>query len=244
MTGADRTAPGVDPIADGAALGAHLVTRGGRATVVTLKIDGRTIRTDEEASVLEAARDAGIHIPTLCHHPALDPFGACRLCIVELERGGRKGHVASCVTPVQEGAVVRTNTRSVRLIRRTLLDLLLARCPDIEILQELAAEYGVTEPSYPVEDEICFLCGLCVRACREIVGIEAIGFTERGAESKVVPPFSQPSSRCIGCGTCTTVCPARTLELSAVDSVGSMHGESGDSRTVKCRVCDEHYMNR
>jgi predicted molibdopterin-dependent oxidoreductase YjgC len=136
---------------------------------------------------------------------------------------------------------VRTDTPSIRRIRGTILDLLMSRCPQVEVLRELADSADTRGPSYPLEEEICFLCGICVRACREIVGVEAIGFAERGAESQVLPPFARPSSRCISCGTCTTVCPARTFDLTKVESVATMHGESSDNRARKCIVCEEHY---
>ena len=97
------------------------------------------------------------------------------------------------------------------------------------------------EPSYPLEDGTCYLCGICVRACREIVGAEAISIARRGIESEVLPPFASPSSRCIGCGTCTTVCPARTFELTTVDASPALHGEGKDVRVRKCIVCEEHY---
>ena len=201
----------------------------------------RTLKVEDGTTVLEAARDAGIYIPTLCYHPALESVGACRLCIVELSHRGRTGHVAACVTPAVDGSTVKTDTRAVTRIRKTVLELLIARCPDVAILRELAERLGVGEPSYPLEAETCFLCGICVRACREIVGAEAIGFADRGVASEVLPPFAMPSARCISCGTCTTVCPARTFELSRVDAVGTMHGDSDDVRARKCVVCDEHY---
>ncbi len=201
----------------------------------------RTLKVEEGTSILEAARDAGIHVPTLCYHPALAPTGACRLCIVELEAGGRKRHVASCVTPVADGIIVRTDTPAVRRIRKMILDLLIARCPDLPVLRELGASLGIRESSFTAEDEVCFLCGICVRACREIVGVEAIGFAHRGIRSQVLPPFERPSSRCIGCGTCTTVCPARTFDLSKVDAVVALHGEGEDNRVRRCIVCEEHY---
>jgi NADH dehydrogenase/NADH:ubiquinone oxidoreductase subunit G len=209
--------------------------------MISFKMNRRTLKVEEGTTVLEAARDAGIYIPTLCYHPALESVGACRLCIVEMTSRGRTGHVAACVTPAVEGSVVKTDTAAVVRIRSTLLRLLIARCPEVAILRELAQRLDAGEPDYPLEDGICFLCGICVRACREIVGAEAIGIAQRGVESEVLPPFAAPSARCIGCGTCTTVCPARTFELSKVDSVTTMHGDSDDARTRKCVVCDEHY---
>lgn len=206
-----------------------------------IRIDRRSLEAEEGMSVLEVARDAGIHIPTLCYHPALESVGACRLCVVEIAQSGRTHHAASCVTPAAPGMVVKTGTAVVKQMRRTLLDLLLSRCPEVSVLREFGAAAGVAGPSYPLGEEICFLCGMCVRACREIVGVEAIGFAERGVDSQVVPPFSRPSARCIACGTCTTICPARTFELSKVDATATMHGEGKDARVRKCVVCEEHY---
>jgi NADH dehydrogenase/NADH:ubiquinone oxidoreductase subunit G len=206
-----------------------------------IRIDRRSLEAEEGMSVLEVARDAGIHIPTLCYHPALESVGACRLCVVEITQSGRTHHAASCVTPAAPGMVVKTGTAVVKQMRRTLLDLLLSRCPEVSVLREFGAAAGVAGPSYPLGEEICFLCGMCVRACREIVGVEAIGFAERGVDSQVVPPFSRPSARCIACGTCTTIWPARTFELSKVDATATMHGEGKDARVRKCVVCEEHY---
>ncbi len=209
--------------------------------MVKFRMDRKTLKAEEGTSILEAAMDVGIHIPTLCYHPALEPVGACRLCMVELTRGERTDHVAACVTPVAEGVVVRTDTPAVRRMRLTVLDLLVSKCPEVGTLRELAESLGMKEPSYPLEDGTCYLCGICVRACREIVGAEAISITQRGIESEVLPPFASPSSRCIGCGTCTTVCPARTFELTTVDASPSLHGEGKDVRVRKCIVCEEHY---
>lgn len=201
----------------------------------------RKLTVDEGTTILEAARDAGIYIPTLCYHPALEPIGACRLCMVELTSGKRTGHVAACVTPVVDGSVVQTDTPDVRRMRSTVLKLLMARCPGLGVLEDLAARLGVDDTPYPLEEEICFLCGVCVRACREIVGVEAIGFADRGVRSEVLPPFAIPSARCVSCGVCTTVCPARTFDLSKVSAPRTMHQEGEDPRTSKCAVCDEHY---
>jgi NADH dehydrogenase/NADH:ubiquinone oxidoreductase subunit G len=209
--------------------------------MVSFRMNRRTLKVEDGTTILEAALDAGIYIPTLCYHPALESVGACRLCIVEMTSRGRTGHVAACVTPAVEGSVVKTDTPAVARIRKTVLGLLIARCPEVAVLRELARRLEVGEPDYPLEDGDCFLCGICVRACREIVGAEAIGIAQRGADSEVIPPFAAPSARCIGCGTCTTVCPARTFELSKVDAVTTMHGDSDDPRTRKCAVCDEHY---
>lgn len=209
--------------------------------MIELTIDGRKTTVSDEATVLEAARGLGIHIPTLCYHEALVSTGACRLCIVEVDMNGRVRTAASCVTPVEEGMAVRTDSEKIRSMRRTIIELLLARCPKVPIIKKLAAEMGIKKPRFRTEEDDCFLCGLCVRACDEIVGVGAIGFTERGIESDVTPPFKQVSSVCIGCGTCTTICPARTFELEEVNPVVSKHRFSAEYLKEPCKICGSYY---
>ncbi|MDX1269706.1 MAG: 2Fe-2S iron-sulfur cluster-binding protein, partial [Oceanisphaera sp.] len=128
--------------------------------------------------MLEAARSAGIHIPTLCYNDAVAPYGACRLCIVEIEKNKRKTIEASCTYPVEAGLVVKTDSPRVKEGRKLVIELLLARCPNVKVVQELAAEYGVADssPDWTKENEYCILCGLCVRACNEVVQANAIQF--------------------------------------------------------------------
>ncbi|MFQ6092152.1 MAG: 2Fe-2S iron-sulfur cluster-binding protein [bacterium] len=209
--------------------------------MTTLTIDGRKVAVRPEATVLEAARGAGIHIPTLCYHEALAPTGACRLCIVEVTQDGRTKTAASCVTPAEEGMAVVTNSEKILSMRRTIVELLLARCPKVPVIKELAKQMGVGKPRFRSEEEDCFLCGLCVRACEEIVGVGAIGFTARGTESDVIPPFKEVSMTCIGCGTCTTICPARTFQLEEVNPVGSKHRFREEYLKEPCKICGSYY---
>ena len=209
--------------------------------MIELTIDGRKTKVRPEATVLEAARGLGIHIPTLCYHEALLPTGACRLCIVEVTQNGRTRTAASCVTPVEKGMKVVTNSEMIVSMRRTIVELLLARCPKVPIIKRLAKEFGIKRPRFRTEEEDCFLCGLCVRACEEIVGIGAIGFSERGTKSAVISPFKVVSTVCIGCGTCTTICPARTFELSDVNPVASRHRFTEEYLTEPCKICGSYY---
>lgn len=209
--------------------------------MIELTIDGKKIRVGENATVLDAARSLGIHIPTLCYHEALESIGACRLCIVEVYENGSKRTMASCVTPVKEGMKVVTNSESILAMRKTIIELLLARCPKVPIIKELAKEMGLKRPRFRTEEDDCFLCGLCVRACDEIVGVGAIGFSERGTLSEVIPPFQEVSTVCIGCGTCTTICPARTFELDTVNPVRSRHRFREEYRKEQCKICGSYY---
>jgi len=209
--------------------------------IVTLVIDGRKRKARRGQTVLEAARDCGITIPTLCYHEALEPIGACRLCVVEVTASGRTRTAASCVTPAEPGIVVATETPRILEIRRMIIRLLLARCPRVEVIQRMARGLGVKATPFPKQDEDCYLCGMCVRACAEIVGVSAIGFAYRGPKSEVLPPFGEESNVCIGCGTCTTICPARTFDLNKVFARHSLHAAGGKAGVVRCAVCEDHY---
>ncbi|HEC83085.1 MAG TPA: 2Fe-2S iron-sulfur cluster binding domain-containing protein [Firmicutes bacterium] len=207
---------------------------------ISITIDGRRRKAQRGQSILEVANEAGIKIPTLCYHESLSPWGSCRLCVVEATLGGRTRVVASCVTPAEDGMVVKTNTQRIKEIRRMIIALLLARCPGLDVLKEYARELGVGRIPFEKGDDDCFLCGMCVRACAEIVGIGAIGFAHRGAKTEVEPPFGLASSACIGCGTCTTICPARTLTLDKVFARQTMH-RSKDQIVGRCIICETYY---
>ena len=180
-----------------------------------IKIDGYDIETDDDGrpiTILEAARLAGINIPTLCHHPSLEAYGSCRLCTVQIEKNGRKKFVTACNYPVEEGLVVNTRSQEVIEIRKMILELLLARCPREKRLLELAGEYGIIKPRFALEDKNCILCGLCHRVCEELVGVSAINAQNRGVSRDVNTPYGQLSEECIGCGACALVCPTKSIQ--------------------------------
>jgi len=179
-----------------------------------IMIDGHEIETEAKgspATILEAARQAGIHIPTLCHHPALKPYGSCRLCTVQIEKNGRKTFVTACNYPVEEGLIVITGSPEVADIRKMILELLLARCPQEKRLQELAGEYGIFKPRFLQEDKNCILCGLCYRVCEDLVGVSAINAQNRGVSRDVDTPYGELSEDCIACGACALVCPTKSI---------------------------------
>ncbi len=184
-----------------------------------LTIDEQAIEVPEGRTLLEACRENGIHVPTLCYHPALKPYGACRLCMVEIEQPPRPSRlVAACVYPCEEGTVVHTRSEAAQRSRRLTAELLLSGAEDVPELRALAAELGVVgEPRFRLpEANACVLCGLCVRACNEIVGVSAISIIARGMAKKVSAPFQVASSRCIGCGTCVLICPTGAFQFEQV----------------------------
>jgi predicted molibdopterin-dependent oxidoreductase YjgC len=204
---------------------------------VTLTINGRKTVTPEGSTILDAARGAGIRIPTLCHHRDLSKVGACRLCVVSVEKA--RALQTACTTPVFEGMVVETETQEARQIRRFVLEMLLSdhpnECMTCEVngdceLQDLAYEYEVPWPTHNgarhnyepnpdpnpfvyIDRNKCVLCGRCVRACAEIQVRNVWSFASRGFHSKLVAGADQPmlEARCESCGQCVAYCPTGAL---------------------------------
>jgi heterodisulfide reductase subunit A len=184
--------------------------------MIPLKIDGQSIEVEEGTTILEAAQRLGISIPTFCHHVALEPYGACRLCTVEIALGGRSRLVTACNFPIRREMEVQTSSQKVLQGRKLLAELLLARCPNVPEIQQLAAGLGVTEVRFETQDELCYLCGLCVRVCHELIGQSAISFVGRGVDREVGPPFLKFSDDCIACGACAFVCPTGAIKLEEI----------------------------
>ena len=181
---------------------------------ILLQIDGKEVTASEGMTVLAAAQSAGISIPTLCHHEKLDPYGACRICTVEVETGGRTSLVASCIYPVARDLVVRTRSEKVDKTRKALLELMLAHAPDAPALQDLAQEYGADKNRFEKEPSFCILCGLCVRYCAEVKKKNAIGFVDRGPSREIsfIPEIA--SKECWNCKECFPLCPSSYLQAA------------------------------
>jgi heterodisulfide reductase subunit A2 len=187
--------------------------------MVTLTIDGQKMEAAEGTTLLQVARLNGIEIPTLCHHDALTPYGACRLCTVEVGRGKKSRLATACTHPAEDGLVVQTHSPQVVAARKMIMELLLARCPNVPIIKDMAREMGIVAPRFKLGDDNCILCGLCERVCDEVVGARAISFINRGIDREIATPFKIASEECIGCGACAAVCPtgAITVEGEAVE---------------------------
>jgi len=198
---------------------------------VTLIINDVAVRADKGMTILEAARSVGTDIPTLCSHQELAPYGACRLCTVEIVRGKQSQLVASCVHPVEDGLIVDTESEPVIRGRKMLLALLWARSPGVQVLRKYGIKYGITEveagtdytiipgisatkTKFKIEPTFCALCGLCVRYCAEVKKKNAIGFIGRGTEREVVFFPEIATKECPSCGEeCYPLCPTGALPL-------------------------------
>ncbi len=183
---------------------------------ISLTIDGREVKATKEMTLLEAARSAGINIPTLCYHEKLEPYGGCRLCIVEVESRGRSKIVVSCVYTVEPGITVRTRSDKIDRIRKMLLELLLAHAPDSFVLEELAKEYKADRNRFEKEPSFCIHCGLCVRYCAEVKKKNAVGFIDRGIRKEIsfIPKIA--AEACWDCKECFPLCPTEALQAAYV----------------------------
>lgn len=184
--------------------------------MIELTINDKKYEFDEGKTLLECLQSAGIKVPTLCYHKALIPYGACRLCLVEVIQRGRTTIQTSCTYPANNKLEVKTDSERVMKSRKIVMELLLARCPDSKVIQNIAEEYGVKETRFTKRNDDCFLCGLCTRMCNERMGIAAISFINRGPHRKVCPPFDATSDVCQTCGACAFICPTERIKLEKV----------------------------
>ncbi len=209
--------------------------------VININIDGRKISANKELTILEAAQENDIYIPNLCHHPDLIPSGNCRMCMVEIE--GRRGQIIACKTPVEEGMVIRTESKDISLIRQTTLELIhvnhtqdCTNCSQNSTcqLQKVTAYIGVNEerlkrlrptkpyiekdesnPFFTLDHNKCIMCGICIRTCDEVQGVNALDYGFRGFDTVVSTYGNKPikESVCESCGECVVRCPVGALYI-------------------------------
>lgn len=211
--------------------------------MIKLTIDEREVDVQEDTTILDAAKKIGIEIPALCYHEALKPYGACRLCTVEVIRHKRSTLIAACTYPVQEPIVVKTNSEKVVAGRKMLLELLLAACPASEKIQKLARQMGIEKTRFKTraKDNMCALCGMCVRVCSEILSVSAISFANRGSNLEVATPFHISSEICIGCGACAYICPTGAIKIEDIAENRKICNWDANLVMKKCKLCGRRF---
>jgi bidirectional [NiFe] hydrogenase diaphorase subunit len=183
---------------------------------IVVEIDGKKVKAKKGNTVLEAALDADIFIPTLCHMEELEPHGLCRICTVEVEVRGWTKFVAACLYPVEKDLIVRTRSGKIDRIRKTILEFLLAHAPNSTQLLDIAQEYGANKDRFEKESSFCILCGLCVRYCAEVKKKNAVGYVNCGPmrEISFIPEIA--AKECNNCKECFPLCPTSYLQAAFV----------------------------
>jgi len=208
--------------------------------MVEIGVNGKKYKADSGSPLLPILLKEGIDIPYLCFHHSLSPYGACRLCLVEVVAGGKKGITTACTLPVTSGLEIKTDTSEIIQIRRILLEMYLAEAPGSKKIRELAEKYGVETSRFnnfdlQAKGDRCILCGRCVRVCNEILGVGAINFSGRGTRTSVNTPWYDVSSVCIGCGACAYVCPADAIDIVIEGDTKIM--ETWHNTRLKLQAC-------
>ncbi len=196
-------------------------------STINIILDGNQVSVEKSTKVLNAAKAYGINIPTLCHLEGLSPYGACRICSVEVStnEGENFKVVASCTYEIHQETIIKTDTPRIRRIRKMLAELLVASAPNVKVAQDIAARMGITRVRFKMEDNRCILCGLCIRMCEEQMGGKALGFAGRGVERCVSPPFATKSETCLACGGCDFVCPGKIIPCQGIKESSELCGK-------------------
>jgi len=212
---------------------------------VTFEVEGRSYTGRYGDSLLGELRKLGYEVPSLCYHEAVSPYGACRLCLVEVQKGRKRKVTTSCNYPLQDGIEISLDTEAVQRNRKLVFQLLLAKAPQARQVRELAAEYGVTDTPFAIQpedrDRECILCGLCARVCAEVVGAHAIDFSGRGLNKSMKSPYDETAEACIGCGACVYVCPTDCIGLEEKDGVRTIVRWHRDLPLKKCARCGREF---
>ncbi len=208
--------------------------------MVDIKINGRKVRAKEGSTVLQNMQDLKIDVPTLCFHKDLIPFGACRLCTVEVKANGKWQMATSCNTAVAAGMEVQTDSAKVKESRKLAAELLYYRYPGTKAVSDVAAKLGVDVSPAAAEKHDCILCGLCTRTCHEVVGVDALTFQDRGLGREVDEPAIQYlADNCIGCGSCAFICPTGFVTMEDKGKKRKIWGR--EFTMAACSVCGRYF---
>ena len=211
---------------------------------MTIIIDDKPCVCTPGEYLLDVASRNGIVIPSLCHHGGLPGQGCCRVCIVEVETGGRRSIVTACIYPIERECAVFTNSETITRQRGVILSLLRALAPESEDVARLCAEYGAPEIGRfaKKDDGKCILCGLCVKAC-ESLGTGAIATSHRGVDKTVTTPYDEPSLACVGCASCAKVCPTGAITVTESENERKIWGKALPLKRCKnCGIVMGTYM--
>lgn len=212
------------------------------AETVTITIDGVSVQTAEGTNILAAALEAGVCIPNLCCLPELNPSGACRVCLVALEKNGRTRMTAACTLEAAEGMIIHAHSDNVLRARRNIVELLLAEVPESPVIQALAERLEVSEVRYPEREQDCVLCGRCVAACAEVAGAGTKGFLGRGKDRHIGLPFYD-EKYCQKCDECQDRCPLEIAPLSKRGKPGGVCGSELSKNEEIPEICQDCPLN-
>ncbi len=217
---------------------------------IKIKINEEQYLVNKDENILSFCKSIGVDIPALCYSEALKPYGACRLCIVDVKAGNiRHGITTSCTLTASEGMEIVTETEEIRNHRKILFQLYLAQAPESETIKKFAAQYDVYESPFTEKrkekDNLgnkCILCGLCVRICNDIIEKGVINYIGRGYYVKINTPYAQPSDICLGCKACAEVCPTGAINFEDIEDTRWGHSWSETKIPLKqCSICGEYY---
>ena len=186
--------------------------------MISVTIDGKKTEVEAETTLMEAAKQVGVFIPNLCHSELFEPYGVCRVCSVEVVQNGRSKIVTACNYPIRHELEVITNSDRTLRTRKLVLEMMLARWPNVKAVKDLAKHMGIEKPRFdhPARNEdenACILCGKCVQMCRQGVWQDVLAFEGRGPSRRVVMPYGDMSPECVGCGACAWICPTGAIQM-------------------------------
>ncbi|MDD4073234.1 MAG: 2Fe-2S iron-sulfur cluster-binding protein [Desulfobacterales bacterium] len=211
--------------------------------MIDIYINDNKFKAEKDAKLIEVCREHNIYIPSLCYHPALPEYGGCRLCLVELRKGDWSKLVASCAYPIRKTEYFYTDTEKVKKSRMMSAQLLLARAPEAKPVIENILREPVENRFEPIgaKNKKCVLCGLCYRACHE-QGTAAIYTTGRGADKVVETPYREANEDCIGCFTCSNICPTGAIKEKMQSDTRSLWHQSFD--LLRCPICGRQHITK